>query len=343
MQNENVVRTEVNVLKIAESYGFTLDSIHETTHRGSCPKCGGHDRFIINVERNRWYCRKSEGHTGNNRGDAIQLVMLVEGCNYVEANRLLSSSALARTSTVAPATPKAKEITPTDPAIILEMKAIHDLAWQHNTEGSKSSDFLLSRGINRATQEAWRMGLSCYEFASGYKTPTVSLPWYDDKKQFCGISHRLIKPLSKDYKTMFPKGMKWGSLLCGWHTHQAANDTLVIVEGILNAPSIYQAMSGKFNVLTPGSENCTFSRWPMDAIRRHKRIFVWADKPEVAQVWADAIGEGAIPMYSRISADGIKLDANELLRRDVLRAQLLLRQRFAVAGKHPGQIHITLR
>lgn len=46
---------------------------------GPCPKCGGRDRFGINLHRNVWNCRKCGG------GDGIELVRHVMACSFPDA------------------------------------------------------------------------------------------------------------------------------------------------------------------------------------------------------------------------------------------------------------------
>jgi CHC2 zinc finger len=60
--------------------------IERTLHRagaefvGPCPKCGGYDRFSINLAKQVWNCRKcDEG------GDAIKLLMHCQGITFVDA------------------------------------------------------------------------------------------------------------------------------------------------------------------------------------------------------------------------------------------------------------------
>lgn len=48
---------------------------------GPCPKCGGEDRFSINVTKNAWNCRKCE----QGGGDVISLVMHTEGVDFKTA------------------------------------------------------------------------------------------------------------------------------------------------------------------------------------------------------------------------------------------------------------------
>ncbi len=47
---------------------------------GACPKCGGEDRFSINVKKNVFHCRGC-----GKGGDAIALVQNVEDCSFAEA------------------------------------------------------------------------------------------------------------------------------------------------------------------------------------------------------------------------------------------------------------------
>jgi hypothetical protein len=48
---------------------------------GPCPKCGGEDRFSINITKNAWHCRKCE----KGGGDVISLVMHVEDADFKTA------------------------------------------------------------------------------------------------------------------------------------------------------------------------------------------------------------------------------------------------------------------
>jgi len=47
---------------------------------GPCPKCGGIDRFAINVTKQVFNCRQCGA-----RGDVIDLVMFLDGCDFIHA------------------------------------------------------------------------------------------------------------------------------------------------------------------------------------------------------------------------------------------------------------------
>jgi putative DNA primase/helicase len=67
---------------------------------GSCPVCGGDDRFSINTRKHAWNCR---GHSGGY--DAIGLVMHLDGCDFVTAVETLAGQRrVIRASTATPQT-----------------------------------------------------------------------------------------------------------------------------------------------------------------------------------------------------------------------------------------------
>lgn len=55
---------------------------------GPCPACGGEDRFAVNLRKNVFHCRKSG--TG---GDAIALVMYLDGADFLGACETLTGEA----------------------------------------------------------------------------------------------------------------------------------------------------------------------------------------------------------------------------------------------------------
>lgn len=55
---------------------------------GPCPACGGTDRFAVNVRKGKWLCRGCRPKGGS----AIDLVMLVEGCDFLKACEIINGS-----------------------------------------------------------------------------------------------------------------------------------------------------------------------------------------------------------------------------------------------------------
>jgi len=65
---------------------------------GACPRCGGTDRFSINVQKQVFHCRGCR--VG---GDVIALVQHIDTCSFGEAVELLTGDQLRRTVVQAPA------------------------------------------------------------------------------------------------------------------------------------------------------------------------------------------------------------------------------------------------
>jgi hypothetical protein len=72
---------DADIVATAERLGASLKRATATERVGPCPKCGGRDRFSVNIKRQVWNCRGCA--TGG--ADAISLVMHVRGCNFREA------------------------------------------------------------------------------------------------------------------------------------------------------------------------------------------------------------------------------------------------------------------
>jgi phage/plasmid primase-like uncharacterized protein len=61
---------------------------------GPCPRCGGRDRFAINLTKQVFNCRGC----GARGGDAIALVQFLDDCNFAEACRTLTGKDFEATS-----------------------------------------------------------------------------------------------------------------------------------------------------------------------------------------------------------------------------------------------------
>jgi phage/plasmid primase-like uncharacterized protein len=96
---------DADLIRLAEQYGVTLRRSAVNEVSGACPRCGGRDRFSIKVKERIWFCRHCGG-PGNKDGGkgAIDLVMLVEDCGFVEAVQRLTGAAWTPSAKAAPGT-----------------------------------------------------------------------------------------------------------------------------------------------------------------------------------------------------------------------------------------------
>jgi len=65
---------------------------------GPCPKCGGEDRFSINIKERVWNCRICK--PDNIKGDVIGLVQHLDGCGVCAAIRTLIGESRSSTTTI---------------------------------------------------------------------------------------------------------------------------------------------------------------------------------------------------------------------------------------------------
>jgi len=108
---------------------------------GPCPRCGGHDRFGVNVQKQVWNCRGcAKG------GDILDLVQHLDGVRLGEAVKTLTGMSARPPSPTRP-TPPASEITP-EPKQPDPLEAA-DRIWQEAIaiEGTPGEAYLERRGI----------------------------------------------------------------------------------------------------------------------------------------------------------------------------------------------------
>ncbi len=95
------------------------------------------------------------------------------------------------------------------------------------------------------------------------------------------------------------------------------HDTLLLVEGEMNALSIWQCLPSGVDTLSFGSENGGRPAMIRHLAQRHKRVFVWADDTQRATQMRALVGSQACALRSPVR-DGVKWDANQMLQEGVL-------------------------
>jgi CHC2-type zinc finger protein len=78
---------DADLLSTAEALGADLKRVNATERAGPCPKCGGRDRFSVNIKRQVWNCRGCGQGGGRN---ALDLVMHVSGFDFAGAVNFLT-------------------------------------------------------------------------------------------------------------------------------------------------------------------------------------------------------------------------------------------------------------
>ena len=291
---------------------------------GPCPKCGGDDRFHAQSE---WFfCRQCH----DKRGDAIELVRWLglasgfqEAVSWLDRWQGGGGELLAGTVKRKPE-PKRAAGQWHEPEWQSQARALVDTAADRLTGlgGAAGRSYLAGRGIEPATWQAWRLGLAdVWHPRRRSELPAIVMP-YMGQKVIKALQYRYIGA-DLDKSERFSQKAGGERTLFGAHVI-AGREILAILEGELNAVSLWQAAGDVVDVVSIGSEDNTTSAAPYAArlAERYVMALVWTDKPAVAQALSQAIGRRCVLMHSP-AIEGAKLDANEVLKQGFLRDLVL--------------------
>lgn len=311
----------LDILSTLTGSSYRREAAHE--YAGACPWCGGDDRFRVFTDSGRYWCRKCD-----RKGDAIQYLREHEGMAFHQAQQWLADHGMA----AQPAPQGARRQKPPQPAewrrkALAEVKRAYALL--ASDAGAAARVYLLSRGLQPETWDAYRMGF-LPDVGIGWDAerrtftttaPAIVMPWYRGSAVIA-VRYRFLEPQNDRGEVIKAKG-KYGSrfstdrgtLLYG---HQAldwdddrSSQTVVLVEGELNAASIRQATG--WHAFSYGSEgNTHLSEKQVAFLNGYARRIVWADRLQVAQKLQAQLPD-AIALQS---PDG--RDANDLLRGNML-------------------------
>ena len=282
---------------------------------GPCPKCGGTDRF--HVKQDWAYCNVCWPADKGTSHDVIAFGMWLWDCDFTSACQRLSNG-----------TPPAAGTTRRQPA--KKSKACHTEAWQREAAedvrravavldsdaGKPGRDYLEKRGIHRDTWEAFGVGYSPAVWHSNWKRKAgaVAIPWLECDK-YTAIKYRFPEAGDKADRFRHKSGGDPG--LCGLPLAGDLLDTLILVEGEVNAMSIWQVVRDlgrrDVDVVSFGSESGAIHEQALTLAKQYRRVIVWADKADRARQAIQSIGEHAHGLQSPEN-----LDANDLLQAGLL-------------------------
>ena len=322
----NQIKRLVDCRDIAARYS-ELRKQSLTESAGPCPFCGGTDRFRVFADH--WFCRPDGiGHCGR-KGDTIALVMLRENVDFRRACELLSGGVLPTTSVPAKPVKPAPKLNPwnEDKQLQKAVAAHKALLSGAGKYAELSREYLTSRGITVATVEAFKLGYRAVDLpgSADYDTNrhsypkqmAILIPWFDRNSSLVAIKYRFLE--AHEYVDLSGEQRKesktsrgnFAGALFGWQAVKGpeTNKVLIITEGEINALSLWQAGNGLVDVLSPGTESMleNLSDSVTDYARQYQHRIVWADKGNIADSAALAIGAASMRSPSG-------QDANDLLK-----------------------------
>lgn len=294
-----------------------------------------HDSLKIFRNNNSWTWYSQGGRDGKALGGSvIDWYMHVHGCGAGEAIRALS--ALQGGGALPPAP---KRVFPGKQQVQAwksarwqsdarrRLEAAQDRLWVQPA-GEPGRAYLADRGIRLEMAVAFGLGYGNERNpVSKQSMPAILLPWMN--RQITAIKYRFIGVTKADEEAKIAGRSKCmeksQQLLFGLQHCLDAEpgqlQTLFLVEGELNAVSIFQAVYGQVacDVLSFGGQSNIGGK-NRDLIAkvagRYRRVIVWADEPAAA---LRALGTipNALPIRSPQIA-GKECDANDLLQLGLL-------------------------
>lgn len=333
--------TLVEMAKRANVYqlvGKTVELRRESASEwaGPCPVCGGTDRLHVKV--NGFFCRQCHPEFG----DAIEYMRWSHRLNFAEAVQQLTGQMTMTTQTKLQPAPKVTPVLNQSPTWYAKVQPIVTQA-QERIEMALT--YLASRRIDLLTAVAFGLGYRSDAPLPGTwddqakrhivePQPALVIPWYRGGK-LCAVRHRFLQTHTyadigghkRTAKLTSVPGSDFTGLLYGGHMlpkfcTMAISDngrcaehlrTLVIIEGEINAMSIWQTSHiWRWDVLSLGSESQKLPDGGRVLAERYGRTIVWMDKAEIAKSIM-ALIPGAVAVNSPI-VDGKALDANDLLQ-----------------------------
>jgi phage/plasmid primase-like uncharacterized protein len=313
-----------DLLALVEQY-TSLKKNSRRDRAGPCPRCGGTDRFHVfqSGSSGEWRWRCYQCH--EKPADAIAFL------RWLRPELSLADAVSQLTGDNAPV-PAIRRQPPRRPPVAAQpewrkraeriVAEAHERLWK--VEGEPGRAYLEGRGLEPQTWLAYGVGYRSDVAVPGTdgkeRAPAIVLPWYAGGR-LVAVRYRFLSAQGKTKLTAESGSQFAGKLFGGQALPRAApgRRTLIIVEGEINAMSIWQVCGGpdmahdwRVDVLSVGSESAKLTPAAVAAIGQYGRVFAWMDRAEVARGVAAALAN-AYPVRSPGGSD-----ANDLLQKSLL-------------------------
>ena len=288
---------------------------------GSCPKCGGHDRFYILKSHRHFGCRQCSF-----KGDVIDFVAGAFNLSLPEAISFLTNGA------------ERQQLKPTK-TVVKQPNANTNWRtgiWQ-KVVGNKISkyernlvndnykiglEYLHSRGIPDETAIQFKLGYvpDLFDPIDKSSRPAIAIPWVLYDGTVLGVKYRYIDLLgSTEHNRRYRQESGGELILFGLHTLQQ-KENLVLIEGEFNCIAIQQCSNGFTDAISIGADSNTVGiQQAIKISKNYKNMFVWMDDPSKAEKVGKIfghMGHKAMVCHVRLGKLGTYLaDAADVLAR----------------------------
>lgn len=302
---------DLNLVDLVEQY-TQLRKVSGREYAGPCPSCGGTDRLHVvdDPAGAWWFCRQCFPADNGKRHDLPAFQALV-GDRPAQAPR--APAPRAHTSTTAASLTQAQAVELVDRGV--RRLEVDDLALA----------YLAQRGIKTSTARAWWLGSSLvWNRDARGDLPAILLPWVMGDN-VTGVKYRFLSGTQRYTSRKVEGAGSFTDHVFGRQMYGGAYDVLLVVEGELNAVSVWQAARGlgwrHLDVISVGAQDGIRARALADVVCDFRRIVLWADDAKVV-----TSGRQAAPRATMLQSpiiDGVKWDANAQLVAGILNEFLI--------------------
>ena len=281
---------------------------------GPCPFCGGRDRFRVQPERRRWWCRQCGGTRWSDAVDYVRRrddVSFIEACRRlgawsselgVHSGRLSAAERVANLLGLQRASVLAEDLEPADAWRAAGLKFVdHCVRVLWSPDGARARAYLHSRGLQGDTLRAWRVG---FQPTFGLREPAnpwgldgdtitlprgIVLPWLVDGV----LWHIKVRTSSRD------PGRRYLAVR-GGHPWLYGADTLVakqpaiLLEGELDTQLVWQAAGDLLGTATLGSARKNVSGRARDRLVNCGPLLEAYDRDTEGRAGADRLRLGLL-------------------------------------------------
>lgn len=216
MFDVNAVLSKADLIEYVNQAGGEVKKSGEATWSSHCPLHGGDNKTAFSIYHSKgktlWHC--FTGSCGG--GDAIsfvekwqgftesepngrRLTVFQQACEWILGERVSDPQAMHESAA------RRLEEARIDLEAAKEREEIrrkefqqaerHLMYFNHARENRYFVELWEVRGIDEGMQEFWTLG-GCSDFVvgNGHHTPTITIPFFDERRELLTISHRLINP-----------------------------------------------------------------------------------------------------------------------------------------------------
>lgn len=281
------IKTQIGIADVLSAYQLTGRLARKTNHLcGPCPVHGGDNptAFRADLDRNIWHC-----FTACGGGDVIDLVRRIEGCNHVQAARILLEMvpSLNRRAITTGFTKSQRRAPFTPFTFSIPLNPVH---WFLQDKKKIRPETAIRHEAGTTTKSAFLKG-------------TVAVRLHDLKGLALGYCGRRLEPsmIDRTGKWLFPRHFPKSAVLYNGHRAKPYRQHgIIVVECPWAAMRIAQAGSGNVVSLLGSSASSMQIEWIVKA----PKVLLMLDGDDAGRKGAEQLYK-AMALYTNVTVHNL--------------------------------------